>query len=133
MFVFLRDPITQVVSQYSTGENREVAAFDWFIEKGANSISRMVGDLSQYFFVGLQERFEESIEMFEWYTGIEFKKPLEYRNVGNGGHYRRDKYEPTPEEYSLIEEHNQADIEIYNQACTLFYKQKQAFDERKQE
>lgn len=131
-FVFLRNPITQVVSQYSTGQNREVAAFDWFVRRGANSISRMVGDLSQYFFVGLQERFEESIEMFEWCTGLEFQHPLEYRNIANGGFYRREKYRLTPEERLLIEQVNQADIELYNQAKVIWYKQQQRYYEAKE-
>jgi len=130
-FVFLREPVSQVISQYSTGQNRDKAEFDWFIRKGTNSVSRMVGDLSQYFFVGLQERFDESIEMLEWCTEMTFEKPLVYRNISNGGFYRRDKYVPTAEERKLIEEVNQADIELYNQAQVIFEEQRKTYGEIK--
>lgn len=132
MFVFLRNPVDQVTSQYSSGQNRDKAGFDWFVRKGANSISRMVGKLDRYFFVGIQEHLEESMRMLEWYAGIKFEWPLPHRNKSEEGFYKRDKYRPTPEQQRLIKEVNQEDMKLYSQARVRFYEQRREYAEAKE-
>lgn len=127
MFVFLRAPHTRIISQYSIGTNREHATFEKYCRDGANSISHMVGDLQQYFFVGIQEHFEESMKMLEWYAGIEFTWPLEYRN-----HHKREKYRWSKEDQWTFNECNKADIDLYNQARVRFYQQRRDYHEAKQ-
>ena len=123
MFVFLRAPHERIISQYSIGENREHSTFEKYCRDGANSISRMVGDLQQYFFVGLQEHFEESMRMLEWYADIEFTWPLEYRN-----HHKREKYSWTKEDRQVFVECNKDDIELYDQARVRFYEQRRQYE-----
>ena len=126
MFVFLRAPWYRLISQYSVGENREHSTWEKYVREGENSISRMVGDLEQYFFVGIQEHFEESMRMLEWYAGISFNWPLAYRN-----HHKRDKYRPTEEDGQVFLEVNQQDIDLYDQARVRFYQQRREYYETK--
>jgi len=127
MFVFLRAPWDRLISQFSIGQHREITTFEKFTRDGTDSISRMVGDLEQYFFVGLQEHFEESMKMLEWYAGIQFNWPLEYKN-----HHKREKYRPTKEDKQVFLQSNEKDIKLYDQARVRFYTQRREYYEAKQ-
>jgi hypothetical protein len=124
-FLFLRNPYHRLISQYSIGENREIAGFDDYVRRAPNNVSRMVGDLENYFFVGLLEHFEESMKMLEWYAGIEFNWPLEYRN-----YHKREKYRLTETDHRILLECNKEDFQLYDQARVRFYQQRAEYYER---
>jgi len=127
MFVFLREPLPRVISQFSIGITRERTTFEKFVVDGANNVSRMVGPLSQYFFVGLLEHFEESMRMLEWFGNISFTWPLAYRN-----HHKREKYRISDDQKALFLSTNQKDIDLYAQACDRFYQQREIYNGNKQ-
>ena len=110
-----------------------MAEFEWFMRKGADSVPRMVGDLRQYFFVGLMEHFEESMRMLEWYSGLQFQWPLEHRNKAEEGWYQRKKYRPTPQERQLILDVNPKEVKLYKDAKERFEEQRREYGEAKKE
>jgi hypothetical protein len=123
-FVFLREPYARVVSHYSVRGHRAVTTFGEFVRTGENAVSRMVGDLRQYFFVGLQEHYEESIDMLEWYAGIKMRKI--HRN------FRRvPVYEPSRGEEALFHILNGQDIDLYKEAKKVFNRQRKEYNGRK--
>jgi len=123
-FVFLREPYARVVSHYSVRGHRAVVSFEDFVRSGENSISRMVGDLRQYFFVGLQEHYEESMKMLEWYAGIKILNI--HRN------FRRvPVYEPTEGEGSLYRKLNGQDFDLYKEAKKIFNRQRSEYGAKK--
>ena len=128
MFIFLRNPFDRSISQYSIGNNREVVTFQEYVKAGANSIARMVGDLDRYFFVGIQEHFEESMQMLEYFAGIQFTWPLVYRN-----HHKRDKYVLSKEDHKVLVENSTDDIMLYDQARVRFYQQRAEYYEWQKE
>jgi hypothetical protein len=80
----------------------------------------MVGDLRQYFFVGLQEQYKESIEMLEWYTGLKLRKVhTNFRRV--------PVYEPTKKQIRLFRRLNGQDIDLYKKAKEIFNKQREEY------
>ena len=116
-FVFLRDPYERMVSHYSVRGHRRSATWDEFVRSGENGMSRMVGDLRQYFFVGLTEHYEESIDMLEWSAGIKMRRI--HRN------FRRvPVYEPTRKERALFRRLNGQDIDLYKKAKKIFKQQR---------
>jgi hypothetical protein len=123
-FVFLREPYARVVSHYSVRGHRAVTTFEKFVRTGENSISRMVGDLRQYLFVGLQEHYEESIDMLEWYAGIKMRRI--HRN------FRRvPVYEPNDQENNLFHCLNGHDLDHYKEAKRVFNRQREEYRARK--
>ena len=122
--VFLREPYARVVSHYSTRGHRQATTFEKFVRTGENSISRMVGDLRQYLFVGLQAHFEESMDMLEWYAGIKLSR--------NHKNFRRAPvYEPSEKEASLYRNLNGQDFDLYEQAQKVFNRQREEHNARK--
>jgi hypothetical protein len=123
-FVFLREPYARVVSHYSVRGHRAVTTFGEFVRTGENAVSRMVGDLRQYLFVGLQEHYEESVDMLEWYAGIKMQKI--HRN------FRRvPVYEPNDQDCNLFHCFNGLDIDLYRQAKEIFNRQRSEYANKK--
>ena len=119
-FIFLRDPFSRVISHYSVKGHRKATTFGHFVRTGENAMSRMVGDLRQYFFVGLQEHFDESMDILEWKTGMTMER--KHRN------YRRAPvYEPTGEEQADFFALNGQDIDLYKRAKEAFEKQRREY------
>lgn len=119
-FLFLREPYARIVSHYSVRGHRKVTTFGEFVRTGENAVSRMVGDLRQYFFVGLQEQYKESIEMLEWYTGLKLRKVhTNFRRV--------PVYEPTKKQIRLFRRLNGQDIDLYKKAKEIFNKQREEY------
>jgi hypothetical protein len=80
----------------------------------------MVGDLRQYLFVGLQEHYEESIDMLEWYTGIQMRRI--HRN------FRRvPVYEPSRAEEALFHILSGHDLDHYKEAKRVFNRQREEY------
>ena len=69
----------------------------------------------RFFCFGILERFDESLLMLNNY--LKFDRCFyERQNV----HAKRAHYPVSPAEVALIEEHNQADIALYDRACIEF-------------
>lgn len=70
---------------------------------------------NRFLFFGILERFDESVLMLNRYLGLE-RCFYERQNVRN----RQARYPVTPEETAIIQEHNKADIELYDRAWAEF-------------
>jgi hypothetical protein len=73
-------------------------------------------NLRKFAFVGIQERFTESLVLFQQTLGLTLT-PTPDRHVNR---YRPSVDDVDPEECRLIEEHNRLDAELYRYARTLF-------------
>lgn len=119
--VFLREPYSRIVSQYSIRGHRKATAFGKFVRTGENAVSRMVGDLRQYSFVGLVEHFDESMDMLERYIGAKMKRV--HKN------FRRvPVYEPTKRQIRLFHRLNGQDIDLYKKAVEIFERQREVYN-----
>jgi hypothetical protein len=84
---FFRDPVERIISHYSvwrtakTDEKRERDIF-WFNKYSTNVAHYLTkGRLDLFKFVGITERFEESLDIIEKIFDFEFKNKRVVRNV----------------------------------------------------
>jgi hypothetical protein len=85
----------------------------------ASALDEAKANLRKFAFVGIQERFMESLVLFQRATDLRLR-PSTDRHVNL---YRPTVDDVEESERRLIEEHNQLDIELYRYACTLFEEQ----------
>lgn len=150
VFTFLRDPVKRVVSEYyflkswpkshvyhflnehnvslaeyvtsdrpelrmrgHNGMVNSLSGVGYTIEEGLEKAWHHIRD--RFLFFGILERFDESVLLLNKYAGLE-RCFYESQNVRN----HHAQYPVTPEEVALIQEHNQADIVLYERACVEF-------------
>jgi len=142
-FVFLRDPVERCVSHYQYRRNKdETSDFEPWLERFANyqtrflsrthtttdagsirpnadraieAIERHVG------FVGLQERFDESLVMLRrWVDDSEFDIEYRARNVASKSTIRKQLL-GDPRIVALIEAHHEEDAKLYRHVRDVVY------------
>jgi hypothetical protein len=142
-FAFLRDPLERCVSHYQYRRNKdETSDFEPWLERFANYqtrfltrtrttgaarsirpnadhaievIERHVG------FVGLQERFDESLVMLRrWIDDPEFDIEYRARNVASKSTIRKQLL-GDPRIVALIEAHHEEDAKLYRYARDVVY------------
>jgi hypothetical protein len=137
---FFRDPYQQTISHYeyllrdtdrrsdvNSEQHPEVAYFREqkpslmdFIEAPyyRNHQSGFLGSLSldDLAFVGISERYGESLEHFKRVFGVDLGPPL-FENVNHG---RAGDYEVTPEVARAVERYRPKDVELYRKALERF-------------
>jgi hypothetical protein len=97
-------------------------------ELPANALEDAKANLSQFAFVGIQERFDESVVLLQRALGMGLV-PYLHRHVSAAGN--RPAVEETPEEQrALIAKHNRLDADLYRFALDLFEDTVPAADER---
>ena len=97
-------------------------------ELPASALDDAKANLREFAFVGIQERFEESLVMLQRVLGLDLV-PYMNRHVSvEGGRPTVD--EITDEQRALIEEHNQLDGELYSFGLGLFEDALACADER---
>ena len=82
----------------------------------ASAVEDAKANLREFAFVGIQERFEESVVVLQRLLDIDFV-PTENRHVNSD---RPGLDEISPEDRALIVEHNELDIELYEFGVGLF-------------
>jgi len=75
-------------------------------------------NLSRFAFIGIQERFEESLVLLQRMLGLAYI-PYEDRHVSRPGQ-RPGADDISAEQRALIVDHNRLDIELYRHALALF-------------
>lgn len=150
VFTFLRDPVKRVISEYHFLKSWPKSHLYRYLNENNVSLSEyitsqapelrmrghnaMVNSLSgiglsldegleqawhhlkdRFLFFGILERFDESVLQLNKYLGLN-RCFYERQNVRNN----RAQYAVTPAETALIQEHNQADIILYDRACLEF-------------
>ena len=105
MITFVRDPVEITISgfyflRHGIENIREYA------EVSANSLCRHIGCPELFDFIGIQERFDESVERFEKWAGVKLS-PVPRRNVTTKGIV-------STKDREYIRQLNQKDYELYN-------------------
>jgi hypothetical protein len=142
-FLFLRDPVERCVSHYQYRRNKdETSDFEPWIEKHANYQSRFllrtgsaggswpaVADADRAIdvverhvgFVGLQERFDESLVMLaRWVGDPEFDVAYRARNVASSSAIRRQIL-TDPRTVQMIHAHHVEDQKLYRHVRDAVY------------
>lgn len=120
--VFFRDPVDRLISHYYWARDRfgNVGVdLKEFAERYPNYMSYIIDDdLSKIAFVGITERYEESVKKFSQWSGLKRVRNIPRVWVG--------KYKPediSEEDRKFIAEINKKDYELYNEALGRFEKQ----------
>ncbi len=74
--------------------------------------------LNNIFFLGITERYQESLELLNCLTGLEF--PVLASNLGKST--VTDEHQVTPRELAAIYASNLEDVELYERALRIFDK-----------
>ena len=144
-FLFLRDPVERCVSHYQYRRNKdESSEFEPWLAKYANFQSRFLlrnsrpgaswtavadADADRAIevierhvgFVGLQERFDESLVLLaDWVGDPEFDIAYRARNVASSSAIRRQIL-GDPRTVELIRAHHVEDEKLYRHACDVLY------------
>lgn len=121
---FLRDPIARVVSEHHHALRHHGfrGTLLEFAEKQRNQslqTAMLLGvDLDQAAFVGITERYTESLRLLEHRLG--WKVPELVENVNPRQTRLAGAYEITPEELSTLRKWNKADLALYQRALERF-------------
>lgn len=110
---FFRDPIDRYLSQYNHRfRKNEQISFEEFLEnsKFHNVQSRQIGDVNwrKFGFVGTTETYEEDLERFRQFSGINVKYVEDNR-------HKNELITLTPSQRALAEKVNAKDIALYEQ------------------
>jgi hypothetical protein len=134
VITFVRDPVERVVSNYRSGcrtrgEERPLRQFA--LEAPANVQSNFLAgvDLDELAFIGITERYEESVELFNRQTGLDIRALALNRTQGQGrmrairlgrsAHGRIATERLDPETRELILSRNARDVELHRAAREL--------------
>lgn len=120
---FLRDPIERVLSYYSVWFYNKNGP-DWPIEKFVRKMPNYMyfmtkGNLNDFAFVGICERYKESLQIFEKM----FKIKIPDKSVWYNKTSKKRKFKITGKQRQFIENHNKKDRKLYNQALKRFDQQ----------
>lgn len=120
MITFLRDPVDRLISYYSVwkhgAEGIKSKNIFWFARQFPNYMHLMTGgDLDQFAFVGITERHEESMRIIEKILGFEIIHKM-HANRTPG----RKKFRFSGRTRRILDEINQEDRSIYNEALSRF-------------
>lgn len=120
---FLRDPVKRVVSYYSVWSHSKLSP-KWSIEKFAEKCPNYMhfmtgGNLDEFTFIGICERYEESLQIFEKM----FRIKIPDKNLWYNKTPKRKVFTPTAEQIKFVEMCNKLDIQLYNKALKIFDRQ----------
>ena len=140
LYTFLRDPVARCISHYQYQVQvmgKQISFVDWLrIDKYQNmQTKKLVGAENpmeakillkdRFLFVGLVERFDESIQALAAVSPYPLNTVYKIKNVARD-HVLRQQLLSEPRTRNLIEDANQADIEIYgyvkNELCPKLIK-----------
>jgi hypothetical protein len=120
MITFLRDPVKRVMSYYSVWKERPRWPIEMFTAATADYMHFMTGgDLSQFAFIGICERYQESLQIFE----NMFKIKIPDKSVWYNKTPTRKRLKLTKTRKNIIEKFNQKDKELYEEGLKIFEKQ----------
>jgi hypothetical protein len=89
--------------------------FTEFIKGTSNLMTLMTGgDLSKFSFIGIVEKFNESIRKLGKLLDVKFQENI-YHNV------TKTKLKFAGRKLDMLKEYNQEDLKLYEQALDIFY------------
>ncbi len=119
MITFLRDPVDRVISHYSMwrrGKPGRTESIFWFNGWFPNHMQFVVKDHKLFNFIGITERYDESVAIIERMFDFKFKNPKVYLNKTP----EKFKLKPNNRTRRVLEDINNQDRELYNIALRRF-------------
>jgi hypothetical protein len=113
MFSFVRHPVRRLIDQYyyHKGYYKKKIKIEEFADIWANHMSYVLGDISKYKFIGVVEKFDDSLKMFCKKIG---KSPIQ--KPGKKRYFNDDKIKKTSKAVRrYIESVNKEDMELYKE------------------
>lgn len=127
---WLRDPLERIVSHYNwiLKVTKRELEFDEFIEKHANRMNQYMDiDREKFVFVGILERWNDSIKLFSRITDTDLEKYLttEFKESVRKTYKKGEGETIFPNEKQLrrILELNEADYDLYFRECERLKKE----------
>jgi len=121
LITLLRNPVERVISQYyysnkPEGVPNDISLADYAsLEICRNMISKQLGSLENFDFIGFKEKFNETLNKFEKFSGIKFIKRNNIRKRDN----RKNKKTVSKKIKTHIKDMNNEDVKMYKMALTL--------------
>jgi hypothetical protein len=113
LITVIRNPVERMISFYFYYKKHRIIESGMTIadvaEQYPNQQSEFIGDLSKYSFIGLQEKFDETLDRFSIWCGCE--EIPKYRNYN----VNKSKKEVTEKERKIITEFNKEDLKIWQE------------------
>ena len=131
-FTFLRDPVTRCVSHFQFGRrNGSQATFEGFLACHADHQTRHLAGTSdaqaaielleeRRVFVGLMERFNESLVLLERWSGEALQLPYRSQNIAASSELKR-RLLADERALARIRECHQQDLELYQYVRDVIY------------
>jgi hypothetical protein len=115
---FVRNPVDRLISEYNVWRQKDLnykVPIVQYACHNPNLINWMTaGDLNKFKFVGVVERFRESIDKLSGMVG----KNLNNKVNSNTSHRKYKRYAPTQGEIEEIERFNILDMKLYKRALS---------------
>jgi hypothetical protein len=110
LVTFLREPTVRLVSDYYFFGEQYHPGLDIieYAQVRANIQAEYIQDIDKFDFVGLTEKFTESLNMFEKWSSVKIPRNFENYNVS------KKKKDVTKDEIKHIMKYQEKDYEIYN-------------------
>ncbi|MGD8177148.1 sulfotransferase family 2 domain-containing protein [Marinimicrobium sp. ARAG 43.8] len=128
---FVRDPVQRLVSDHAhfVRHHGYSGTFEAFYNRSTmtNRQHKLLNGvpLEAYGFIGITERYRESIELFNHLYGVKF----EYLEANTAGKKPLATRELDPKDVAEIERLNAKDMALYDKACWLFEQRLSAWRE----
>ena len=118
IFTILRDPVERVISHYASAKHhaKKSLSVEFFVKANSNLQSKMSGgNLEKFFFVGIIERLEESMNILGKLIGHKL-------NTTHLNQARWKKLQFTKKQIEFVKKYNKKDLKLYDQALKLLDK-----------
>ena len=119
MVTFVRDPVDRLISHYSMwrhGNSCRKESIFWFNGWFANHMQNIVKNHKLFSFIGILERYDESIAIIEKMLDFEFSVPNQRVNITP----ESVKIKQNRKTKKILEDINNQDRELYNIALRRF-------------
>lgn len=113
LFSFVRHPVRRLIDQYyyHKGYYKKKISIEDFADEWSNHMSYVLGDILNYKFIGVVEKFDKSMKIFCKHLGVAL-----VQNPGKKRYFNDDNIKKTSKEIkNYILSVNKEDMDLYNE------------------